>query len=301
MTQNLWYIQSPAGVQGPFPAGQVAQYVELGRLGAEDKISLDGVHWVTVAGSGQFNEVLEDRVRAVAAGHSGGDTHEDWARERALARLRWADERRAAMPVAANHPDARAGESVALLSLRQDHDLTQSQTQQAVRRHPAYRYAGLASLVLAAIAVAFWYGQIHQPEPTAALLLSTPDCTAPPATDVNWQGCDKRWAALRGRDLKGARLSNGRLDAAALDQTDLSYADLRRASLRGTSLRGARLVGADLTGADLTGADLTGAVLDYASLSGARLSGVRWLDARLSKTVWVDGRLCAPGSIGECR
>ncbi len=301
MNQSLWYIRSAAGDQGPFPSGQVAQYVELGRLGAEDMISPDGVHWVTVADSGQFDEALQVRARAVAAQAGGEGTPEDWARERALARLRWADERRAAVPVAAERPDGRAGESVALLSLRQDHDLTQVQTQQAVHRHPAYRYAGLAGLVLAAIAVALWYGQSRQPEPATAPLLSAPDCTAPPAAYVNWQGCDKRWATLRGRDLKGARLNSGRLDAAALDQTDLSYADLRRASLRGTSLRRARLIGADLTGADLTGADLTGAVLDYASLSGARVSGVRWTEARLSKTVWVDGRVCAPVSIGECR
>lgn len=300
MTLNLWYIQTSAGVQGPFPAGQVAQYVELGRLGAEDKISPDGVHWVTVAGSGQFKEVLEVRARALAAEASGEDASEAWARERALAHLRWADERGAATPLGANHSDTRAGESVARLSLRQDHDLTQTQTRQAVRRHPAYRYAGLAGLVLAVITVALWYGQHHQPAPTAAPLLSAPDCTAAPAAYVNWQGCDKRWAALHGRDLRGARLSSSQLDAAALDEADLSYADLRRASLRGTSLRRARLIGADLSGADLTGADLSGAVLDYAILSGARVSGVRWLGARLGKTVWVDGRTCAPASIGAC-
>lgn len=301
MNQSLWYIRSAAGVQGPFPAGQVAQYVELGRLGAEDRISPDGVHWVTVAGSGQFDAALQVRARAVAVQAGAEESPEDWARERALARLRWVDERRAAVLVAADHADARAGESVAVLSLRQDHDLTQAQTQQAVRRHPAYRYAGLAGLVLAAIALALWYGQSRQPEPTAAPLLSAPDCLAPPAAYVNWQGCDKRWATLHGRDLRGARLGGGRLDAAALDRADLSYADVRGASLRGTSLRGARLIGADLSGADLTGADLTGAVLDYASLSGAIVSGVRWAEARLSKTVWVDGRACAPGSIGECR
>lgn len=301
MNQSLWYIRTAAGVQGPFPPGQVAQYVELGRLSAQDMISPDGVHWVTVAGSGQFDEALQVRARAVAAQTSGEEDIEDWTRERALARLRWADERRAAVPVAASHPDARSGESVALLSLRQDHDLTQIQTQQAMRRHLAYRYAGLAGLTLAAIAVFLWYGQSRQPEPATAPLLSAPDCTAPPAAYVNWQGCDKRWASLSGRDLKGARLSGGQLDAADLSRADLSYADMRRASLRGTSLRGARMTGADLTGADLTGADLTGAVLDYASLSGAGVSGVRWVGTRLSKTIWVDGRVCTPSSTDECR
>lgn len=301
MNPSLWYIRSATGVQGPFPSGQIAQYVELGRLGPEDRISLDGAHWVTVAGSGQFTEALETRARAVATQGVAADTAEDWARERALARLRWADERRTAEPVAGDRPDARSGESVVLLSLRQDHALTQSRTQQAVQRHPAYRYAGLAGLVLAGIAIALWYGQSRQPEPVAAPLLAAPDCTVPPAAYVNWQGCDKRWATLRGRDLKGARLGGGRLDAADLSQTDLSYADLRRASLRGSSLRGARLIGADLSGADLTGADFSGAVLDYASLSGAQVSGVRWADARLGKTIWVDGRSCAPGSMGQCR
>ncbi len=301
MNQSLWYIRSATGVQGPFPPGQIAQYVELGRLTAADMISPDGVHWVSVAGSGQFDEALEIRAQAQASQPGGAATHGDWARERALARLRWADERGTAEPAPGDRPDARSGESVALLSLRHDHALTQSQTLEAVHRHPAYRYAALAVGVLAAVALALWYGQGRQPESTVVPLMAAPDCTAAPAAYVNWQGCDKRGATLRGRDLKGARLVGARLDSTDLSQTDLGYADLRRASLRGSSLRGARLVGADLTGADLTGADLTGAILDYATLSGAQVSGVRWADARLSKTVWVDGRACAPGSLGQCR
>lgn len=301
MTQNLWFIRSAAGVQGPFPQGQVAQYVALGRLRAQDMISPDGAHWVTIADSGQFTEALEIRARAVAAQTSAENGPEDWARERALARLRWADERDVAQPLGTDRADARAGESVALLSLRQEHALTHAQVQQAVRRHPAYRYAAVTALVLAGIALALWYGQSRQPAPVTAPLLALPDCKAPPAAHVNWQGCDKRGVSLRGRDLKGARVRRARLDAADLSQADLSYADLRGASLRGASLQGARLIGADLTGTDLTGADLAGAVLDYASLSGAQVSGVRWADARLGKTIWVDGRSCALGSLGQCR
>ena len=44
-------------------------------------------------------------------------------------------------------------------------------------------------------------------------------------------------------------------------------------------------------GCDLSGADLAGANLTNANLSGAMLNGA----------TWTDGKICAEGSIGECR
>ena len=65
-------------------------------------------------------------------------------------------------------------------------------------------------------------------------------------------------------------------------------------------LSGASLVGANLARADLAYADLRGADLSYSDLSGAVIGGALLTAARLDHAVWVDGRVCRPGSRGSC-
>jgi len=60
--------------------------------------------------------------------------------------------------------------------------------------------------------------------------------------------------------------------------------------------RSCDLYAAELAGADLSGADLTAAKLVDAKLAGANLNS-----ARLAAALWMDGRTCAPGSIGACK
>jgi hypothetical protein len=300
MTQSLWYIRSGEASSGPYPIAQVFQYVELGRLGPGDWVSQDGVTWLTVAESGLFDAALEVFAKSHAPARASDDAAVDWERERALARQRWVDERTQFGPPPADRPEARAGEPLALHALRHDHLQTEAQTREAVRGRISYRHAFVALTAVAVVAGAVWYGQSRQPEPAAARLIPQADCVAPPAAEVAWQGCDKRWAALAGADLRGARLDGARLDAADLRRADLRYANLSGASLRGANLSGARLIGADLGRADLTGADLSDAVLDYATLTGAHMSGVRLSGTRLGKAVWPDGRLCAPQSVDVC-
>ena len=300
MTQSLWYIRSGDGSSGPFPIAQVSQYVELGRLGPGDWVSQDGQTWMTVAESGQFDAALETFNKSHAPGRTADGDDADWARERALARQRWVDERLELGQVPQDMHEARAGEPLAIHALRQDHLQTEVHTRQAIRQRIPYRYAFVALIVIVVIAGAVWYGQSRQPEPAAARLIPLADCSSPPAAEVAWQGCDKRWAALGGVDLRGARLDGVRLDAADLSQADLSYANLSGASLRGANLRGASLIGADLSRTDLTGADLSQAILDYATLTDAHMAGVRLSGTRIGKAVWPDGRLCAPQSVDVC-
>lgn len=300
MTQSLWYIRSGEDSSGPFPIAQVSQYVELGRLGPADWVSQDGVTWLTVAECGLFDAALEVFAKSHAPVSTADGDVADWERERALARQRWVDERTELGQPPPDRPESRAGESLALHALRQDHLQTEAHTRQVLRRRISYRHALVTLMVILVAAGAVWYGQSRQPEPTAARLIARADCDAPAAAEVAWQGCDKRWAALAGADLRGARLDGVRLDAADLGRADLRYANLSGASLRGANLNGARLIGADLTKADLTGADLSEAVLDYATLTGAHMSGVRLVRTRLGKAVWPDGRLCAAQSVDGC-
>lgn len=300
MTQSLWYIRSGEGSRGPFPIAQVSQYVELGRLGPGDWVSQDGINWMTVAESGRFDAALEVFAKSHTALQTVKGDVADWEHERALARLRWADERTELGQVPPDRSESRAGEPLVLHVLRQDHLQTEAHTRQAVRRRLTYRQAVIALLVIAVATGAVWYGQSRQPEPAAARLIPQADCAAPAAAEVVWQGCDKRWATLTGADLRGARLDGARLDAADLRRADLSYANLSGASLRGANLSGARLIGADLGRADLTGADLSQAVLEYAILTNAHISGVRFSGTRIGKAAWPDGRQCAPQSIDVC-
>lgn len=108
-----------------------------------------------------------------------------------------------------------------------------------------------------------------------ALLLATApgamaDCFHPPRPYVDWSGCDKHNEVLTAFDLYEANLSNVNLRNAIMVSTDLT--------------------GANLVGANLSGANLTRANLKFADLSGANLSG----------TQWIDGRICAQGSISTC-
>lgn len=300
MPQTLWYIRSGDRSSGPFPTGQIIQFLELGRLRPNDLVSLDGHAWMSVQECGRFEATLRSLEEAAARTPATGQGPEDWARERALARKRWLDERDQSGPAPAESGEARSAEAQIITALRQDHAHTEELTREVLTRRPSYRIGLVALVVLVAIALAVWFGQMHQPEPAAARLTTLADCTAPAGPEVGWQGCDKRQARLAGVDLKGARLERIRLDGADLQRADLSYANLRGASLRGVDLSGARLVGADLAGADLSGANLSEANLEYATLTGANLEGVRLYGTRLGKAAWTDGRLCAPQSLDSC-
>lgn len=113
----------------------------------------------------------------------------------------------------------------------------------------------------------------------ALLLVPAPGanaaCSDPADFQVDWGECDLSGAVLPG---------------AVLPEANLSGANLSGADLWVANLSGADLTGANLTGANLDGADLTDATLDEADLSNATLGG----------TTWVDGRVCAPGSVGTC-
>lgn len=75
----------------------------------------------------------------------------------------------------------------------------------------------------------------------------------------------------------------------------LIMVDMNADDLTGADLSGANLTSADLRKANLSGANLKGAKMMWANLDGANLNS-----ADLSGAVWVDGSICAQGSIGAC-
>lgn len=150
----------------------------------------------------------------------------------------------------------------------------------------------LATLALALVGVigaAAWSG--------ADLSTGTAEgCRAAPGPGVDWSHCDRAASALAAARLQGAILTSARLTGSDLRHANLAGADLNLAELSGAQLQGAVLAHADLRGASLVRSNLAGADLRDADLRDAKLDG-----ARLDSAVWVDGRVCAPGSRTVCR
>ncbi len=160
-----------------------------------------------------------------------------------------------------------------------------------------YHYSAIIGILGVILYVALEVG----PTPST----SGPECAAAPGPGVNWSSCDlagldATGAVLSGATLRNSSLAGARLSAARLPRADLSYADLSGADLSYSEAAGSVLIGANLRGADLTYARLHGADLSYANLSGATLGGAELHNARLDRAIWLDGSMCAQGSVGRC-
>lgn len=88
-------------------------------------------------------------------------------------------------------------------------------------------------------------------------------------------------------------------------EKDFVGAKLEEANLKGLNLSGADFRGADLEKANLQGANLTdcnfkNADLEEVNLKGANIKGTSFSGAELEYAIWIDGRVCAEGSVGGC-
>jgi hypothetical protein len=94
-------------------------------------------------------------------------------------------------------------------------------------------------------------------------------------------------------------------DAAGLERfkatKECRACDLTNADLSKADLRGAKLMEAKLNEANLERANLTGAQLYFADLTGANIKGTKFSRAQLTNATWIDGQLCAHGSLGQCK
>ncbi|MEO5335543.1 MAG: pentapeptide repeat-containing protein [Magnetospirillum sp. WYHS-4] len=108
-------------------------------------------------------------------------------------------------------------------------------------------------------------------------------------------------AKLRFTDLQVIRADSANLEGADMEGAHMFASLLNNANLKGANLPRVNLVQANLSGADLRGANLQGAILMAANLKGARLDEANLAGAHLGNAIWTDGRVCAEGSVGECR
>lgn len=136
-----------------------------------------------------------------------------------------------------------------------------------------------------------------------------PNCRLEAEANCSWG--DLRGAKARDMDLQGssylsALLDDADFEGANLEQSQMQLTSMKRANLARTNLTRAHMhaikaQGINLQGANLDNVNLTSAELEGANLKGASIKNVLWLNARLSGATWVDGRICAEGSRGECK
>lgn len=292
---QLWYLRRGDAVEGPFPSALVGRFVILGRIRMADELSRDLQTWTPLA---QLPELIPEVARA--------DPDDPVARQRLSAARRWEDER-------SYRDDRREAAGTVATDRRRGGERRQRKSEQARHRAAVHdelaerisrrrRYRVMSGVIAIGVLVVL----------TSLVFLYKPadsredvDCSRRPSPGVNWNNClmegrDIAQASLIGAHMKNMNLSRADLSGSQLVNADLSFTVMSVANLQGADLRAARLVGAGLRGADLTGADLTQANLSYADLRGAKLDGATLDEADLSNAVWIDGRICAAGSVGRC-
>ena len=285
---QLWYWRHGQEIDGPFPVGLIMRYILLGRISEADELSTDLLEWKHLS---ELPELIPPLMQA--------DKDDPLVQERLQAARRWEDERGlTSLPTKGaedkterRSPDGTGNET---LHHRHGHQEGERKADFCTRR-----LVGLIGLLLFLVVLATIL--LSRPEQEAG-----PDCSQPPHPGVNWSNCLKEGARYPGSNLSGAVMKNMKLSRAVLSEANLAHADLAYAilsvaDLHQADLRGARLIGASLRGADLRGAQLQGADLSYANLSGAHLEDANLSGTRLDKSLWIDGRYCGVGSVGQCR
>jgi hypothetical protein len=290
---HLWYVRRGNVTKGPFPEGQISRDILLGRVRDTDELSRDREIWHPLP---ELPHLVPEVMRNV-------NTAEDREHLR-LARLHEDErqrERRHSGPVdpaiaEQRHGDRRRPEPEEMAKHRElrEHLLSAAAPVYATR----IPLAIAAGIVLLFGATYFWH-KFDVPPPVSR------DCTAAPVPGVNWTNCLNEGATLARARLEGAILHSARLASANVERANLAGADLRYADLRGALLSNANAqnalaTGTMLEGAVLDGADFTAADMRYVNLRGARLRGTILTGADVSRATWVDGRICADGSVGKC-
>ena len=316
-TKQLWYTRRGDQIRGPFPAPQISRFILLGRIYDSDELSTDQHSWQKVS---DVPVLVPEELKA--------DLSDPEAHQRLMiARMR-EDERNAhdRREVAdANKPvherrktdnGRRQDEEEAMIRHREIK--TAIAEAAAHRKHHYFLRGVVATLLLGGIIASAWYFQPWQEQETV-------DCNALAQPWVNWNNClmegvklvtaDLRGAHLRnanmgGADLRGAKLAGAdiaytnlvgaNLSGAELSQVIMLGANMRSADLAGANLQGANLAYAILQKADLTNADLRDTDLSNADLNGATIKTTKFDGAKLDQAIWLDGRICAKGSVGKC-
>lgn len=305
MLHTLWYLRRDGAVQGPFAARLLSRQLILGRVSEDDLVSTDRVVWQRI---GEVPGLVPELLHA--------DRKDPIARQRLMAAIRWEDERsgrdrRIGSAYGISSGDKRRGRERrsaeappevnhrAVRKTRQGLEANQWQRSEREAQRRGLWQIGTLVIVLAAAGVSAY---LYMPRNSVA---TSPECASAPRPQINWSNCRLDGASLARAALSGAYMPNVQLTRAQLSDAQLRgaeapYANFAMADLRGADLSGANLMGASLRGAALANVNFAGANLAYADLSNAQIDTAKLSDAALGKAIWVDGRVCAEGSVGSC-
>ncbi len=267
--KSLWYWKKNGKVTGPFAEGLIQQYIILKRVHPNDELSRDKKIWRKAS---TIYELIPDVIR------NKNDENYD---ERLKAAKRWADDR----------SDSR--ENLVDESFNQREKMTHL---------GIYTPGWKTIIVLIFILLSILYASFYF---TPDSSLEQVDCHAELIAKVNLQGCKLSAKDFSERKATYANLQNAVMKNVDFSKTILShslmqYGDLSDSNLSATKLDYSDLTGAILNRAILNGTDLSYANLSYANLQYAKAKNITLKGANLSKTIWFNGQICEPGSIGRC-
>jgi len=290
-----WYYRKDGEIYGPYVAGLLSRYILLGRISKEDEVSSDGQRW----------QLVQD-TPAIIPDVMKGDQSDPEVQQRLVAAMRWADERQ--MDRRANEiptqeqrerrmaGDRRMLEGDDVLAHRQ---LLWDRKMQGKKRLNVFLGWLVVFAAVGTLGGIGWYVYQNPEQETYV------DCNADAVPGVNFSNCIMSGVEFNSVDLRSASFNNTVMYEASLRNSNLENADLRYADFSFAQLQNARLVSANLTGTNLRNANLdsvnlSGANLSFANLTGADIRSANLTDVNLHQAYWIDGTVCAPGSIGRC-
>jgi len=278
-----WYIRRKGGpLKGPFPSGQIEQYLLLGRFVLSDEVSLDKVEWQKIS---SIPQLIPELLIAAKS-----DEH---AQQKLASKKRWADERRGLNVETPN--EERRNVETKDFNRHDPKDVT-------IKKQKAIiAYIQITTVILLFSVLAFLSFRF-MPEK----IVSVANCSSNPVVAVNWTHCKHIGLRLSDVDMSKSLISSASLTGAVLfdvdfAEADLSYTELSISKLSQVNFSRAILVGMIIRNSTLIDVNFLNSDLRYVDLSGSILKNVNFSGANLSNAIWVDGRKCAKGSIGSCR
>ncbi len=278
-----WYTRQNMSISGPFTMALLKSNLQLGRINAQTEISTDQTNWHPLGHILHLETVNSNVPTPLTIDERDGfDRRNDQPLTDAEREMRRTQRRK-------EEPDF-------LIQQRQQ----RSELLQKLKPEQPARFWPL--LIISLILIGVFIGAFLFPTPSN---LSDADCESAPAPMINWENCLKPGlniasATLTGANLRNSGLAMSNMMTVDLVGADLRYADLSLSNLSYANFEGANLKGANLQQADLSYSNLTDSDLSFANLRDAKLGGSDLQNATLDKAIWIDGRVCAVGSIGNC-
>ncbi len=281
-TKN-WFIRRKEGqIKGPFPSGQVEQYLLLGRFVISDEVSLDKVEWRKISSIPQL--IPEILVTA---------KYDELGQQKLASKKRWADERRG---LSSDKPGVERRHVETKDANRHDSNET------TIKKQKIFLAYTQIAIVLLLVSVVAYMSFQYMPDN----VVSVSNCSTVPGPDINWTHCQKIGLRLNNVDMSESELSSVSFTGAYFSNvnfsnTNLAYSELSLTNLKKVDFKNSNLIGAVLRKSNLSNVDFSGSDLQYIDLTGSILRKTNFSKANLSNAIWVDGRKCAKNSIGSCK